>query len=70
MLICRVQILCDTDEEDENIISNGIDRNLRGRKLLFSDNESSQTSEFDPEDFVLPKITSKKSKEYNKIVLS
>ncbi|XP_020289260.1 uncharacterized protein LOC109857403 [Pseudomyrmex gracilis] len=60
-IVKRVQILCDTDEEDEDNTFNRNDKTLRARKLSFTDDESSRTSEFDPEDFVLPKITSKKT---------
>ncbi|KAL0111847.1 hypothetical protein PUN28_013205 [Cardiocondyla obscurior] len=53
--IKRLQILCDTDTEDEdNKPSNNLVR-LHGKKLSFSDDESSNTSEFDPGDYVPPK---------------
>ncbi|KYM89459.1 Acidic repeat-containing protein [Atta colombica] len=50
--IKRFQAICDTDTEDEDK-SKRI-KNLQ-RKLSFSDDESSSTSEFDPGDYVPPK---------------
>ncbi|KYN34813.1 Acidic repeat-containing protein [Trachymyrmex septentrionalis] len=51
--IKRLQAICDTDTEDEDDKSRRI-KNLQ-RKLSFSDDESSSTSEFDPGDYVPPK---------------
>ncbi|XP_012543429.1 uncharacterized protein LOC105840891 [Monomorium pharaonis] len=57
--IKRLQTLCDTDTEDE-IDKSSSPKSLHGRKLSFSDDESSSTSEFDPGDYVPPKFTSNK----------
>ncbi|XP_018398780.1 PREDICTED: acidic repeat-containing protein-like [Cyphomyrmex costatus] len=52
--IKRLQAICDTDTEDEDDKSRS-PKNLQRRKLSFSDDESSNTSEFDPGDYVPPK---------------
>ncbi|XP_011684601.1 PREDICTED: uncharacterized protein LOC105447960 isoform X2 [Wasmannia auropunctata] len=52
--IKRLQVICDTDTEDEDDKSSS-PKYLQGRKLSFSDDESSSTSEFDPGDYVPPK---------------
>ena len=61
----RVMAICDpeTDEEAGNKEHNPIYQNdkTNRRKLSFSDDENSATSEFDPEDVVPPKSLPKKS---------
>ncbi|XP_050450103.1 germ cell nuclear acidic protein-like isoform X2 [Cataglyphis hispanica] len=57
--IKRLQVICDTDTEDENDKSSSSKKNLN-RRLSFSDDESSNTSEFDPGDYIPPKSISKK----------
>ncbi|XP_011868096.1 PREDICTED: uncharacterized protein LOC105562139 isoform X2 [Vollenhovia emeryi] len=52
--IKRLQVLCDPDTDDEDKASDD-PKKLHGRKLSFSDEESSSTSEFDPGDYVGPK---------------
>lgn len=59
---CRLQAICDTDTEDENDKSSSSKKNLNRRRLSFSDDESSNTSEFDPGDYIPPKNISKKGK--------
>jgi len=54
MWIYRLQTICDTDTEDEDDKSSS-PKNLQRRKLSFSEDESSSTSEFDPGDYVPPK---------------
>ncbi|XP_025986841.2 uncharacterized protein LOC105195266 isoform X2 [Solenopsis invicta] len=56
--IKRLQLLCDSDTEDENYKSSSLG-NLNRRRLSFSD-ESSSTSEFDPGDYVPPKYVQNK----------
>ncbi|KYN10507.1 Acidic repeat-containing protein [Trachymyrmex cornetzi] len=51
--IKRLQTICDTDTEDEDDESRRI-KNVQ-RTLSFSDDESSNTSEFDPGDYIPPK---------------
>ncbi|XP_014475006.1 PREDICTED: putative leucine-rich repeat-containing protein DDB_G0290503 isoform X2 [Dinoponera quadriceps] len=53
--------LCDTDTEDEiNDKSSDSKKSLCRKVLTFSDDDSSITSEFDPEDYVPPKLAPKK----------
>lgn len=59
---CRLQALCDTDTEDEGDKFSNNRKNLQRRKLSFSDDESSSTSEFDPGDYVPPKYVHTKGK--------
>lgn len=63
---CRLQVICDTDTEDENDEFSNSKKNLDRRRLSFSDDESSNTSEFDPGDYVPPKNICKKGKKYQK----
>lgn len=59
----RAIAICDSDSEDEDNVSNSNEnRDIRGRKLLFSDDEdeTSSTSEFDPGDDIPPKPTVRK----------
>ncbi|EFN62275.1 Acidic repeat-containing protein [Camponotus floridanus] len=65
--IKRLQAICDIDTEDENDKSSSSKeksevpkKNLHRRRLSFSDDESSSTSEFDPGDYVPPKYIYKK----------
>ncbi|XP_029666839.1 uncharacterized protein LOC115237741 [Formica exsecta] len=58
--IKRLQVICDTDTEDENDKFSNSKKNLDRRRLSFSDDESSNTSEFDPGDYVPPKNICKK----------
>lgn len=58
--IKRLQAICDTDTEDENDKCGNLNKNLNGRRLSFSDDESCNTSEFDPGDYVPPKNIYKK----------
>ncbi|XP_072756407.1 uncharacterized protein [Anoplolepis gracilipes] len=54
--IKRIQAICDTDTEDENDKSSNSKKHLDfRRRLSFSNDESSNTSEFDPGDYVPPK---------------
>ncbi|RLU16154.1 hypothetical protein DMN91_011914 [Ooceraea biroi] len=57
----RLQAICDTDSEDKSDkSSNNSRKNLNRKKLLFSDDDSDNTSEFDPGDYVPPKIVYRK----------
>ncbi|XP_032664054.1 uncharacterized protein LOC116840865 isoform X2 [Odontomachus brunneus] len=58
----RIFSICDTDTEDEinDQSSSDSKKNFRQRKLSFSDDDSSSTSEFDPGDYVPPKLIPKK----------
>ncbi|KMQ93974.1 acidic repeat-containing protein [Lasius niger] len=58
--IKKLQALCDTDTEDENDKSSKSKKNIHRRRLSFSNDESSNTSEFDPGDYVPPKNICKK----------
>ncbi|XP_077264971.1 uncharacterized protein LOC143898972 isoform X3 [Temnothorax americanus] len=58
--IKRLQTLWDTDTDDEDDQSSSEPKKLQGRKLSFSDDESSSTSEFEPGDFVPPKYVRNK----------
>lgn len=58
--IKRLQAICDTDTEDENDKFGNLKKNVNRRRLSFSDDESSNTSEFDPGDYVPPKSICKK----------
>ncbi|XP_071559407.1 uncharacterized protein [Temnothorax nylanderi] len=58
--IKRLQTLCDTDTDDDDDKSSSEPKNLQGRKLSFSDDESSSTSEFEPGDYVPPKYVRNK----------
>ncbi|XP_012214515.1 germ cell nuclear acidic protein isoform X2 [Linepithema humile] len=58
--IKRLQTICDTDTEDENDKSTTSSKSLLRKKLSFSDDESSDTSEYDPGDYVPPKNIYKK----------
>jgi len=67
MDIYRLQTICDTDTEDEDDKSSS-PKNLQRRKLSFSEDESSSTSEFDPGDYVPPKNIYKGKKHAIKLV--
>jgi len=63
----RLQTICDTDTEDEDDKSSS-PKNLQRRKLSFSEDESSSTSEFDPGDYVPPKYVHKGKRHTIKLV--